>query len=358
MDGFLKLDGIHPRRRIPGKRRRDWRQCQFQPSFRRCGDAYGDVFVADSQNNAIRLGVRRRRVAHRRFAKSVDHPVQRDFRGGRMAVGWRFFFPDERRDLVQYLPGSHTINFAAASGYTSPAVQSIPRDRPSNDPDHGQLSNRRSQRRLTASHPCPLPAPPMPERNGKWTAAPGRLTRALSQACPWAPTTSSFTPCPDGRRLPARPSPSPTAKPRWRQEPTCCKTGSLQVTLLPSTVVTGGAKWYPRWRNHAPCQRHDLVRPFARRPCRQFQHRSWMGTRGKPSCWHRQRLDDLRHRILHPTTAIGWNDRGWRPTPICFERPGGGQLHHPGLDLILPAGRPFPQMPLQRVAPSLSMIRT
>jgi hypothetical protein len=97
----------------------------FALPFGVASDAYRDVYVADSENNAIRLGVSTTNLAPTGGLEVLITPA------GAVSAGakWRVdggTLQTNGATVAGLAPGNHVITFSTVTGYTTPALQNIP----------------------------------------------------------------------------------------------------------------------------------------------------------------------------------------------------------------------------------------
>lgn len=88
-------------------------------------DAYGDVFVADSENNSIRMGIATNSPAATGSLDVMISPSNAISAGARWQLDGGPSLLTNGTILSGLVPGDHAITFGAISGYTTPAPQTV-----------------------------------------------------------------------------------------------------------------------------------------------------------------------------------------------------------------------------------------
>jgi hypothetical protein len=98
---------------------------EFDSPFGVAADAYGDVFVADSQNSAIRLGISSASAAPTGGMEVTILPASAVSAGAQWQIDGGPF-QASGAVLTGLAPGLHAISFSTVAGFTTPAEQTIP----------------------------------------------------------------------------------------------------------------------------------------------------------------------------------------------------------------------------------------
>ena len=207
----------------------------FDFPFGVAADGYGDVFVADSQNNAICPGISTNSSGYRQAAwKSWISPASavlaRSCNGNWMAG------PRQTNDnvLSDLAPGNHAITFSNVAGFTTPAMQTVTVTAHQTNVATGNLRRCHCQHRFNASGNFASQLIDALRRNGRWTAEFGRPTKALSQALSIGSHTLCLQPTSLGWTTPASQIVVATNdQTTFATGIYLLQTGSLQVTILP-----------------------------------------------------------------------------------------------------------------------------
>lgn len=214
----------------------------FNLPFGVAADSYGDVFVADSLNNAIRLGVAVGSTAPTGGLQVALTPSSAVTAGAKWQLDGGAALKTSGTIVSGLALGNHTINFTTATGYTAPAPQTV-------------IVTARQTNLATGNYPVAVAKAGSLEvllapsgsvsagaqwkvDSGAWQTN-GGIVPALSVG---AHTLSFFA-------ISGWTSPSSQAVTITNAQTTLAagtyvlQTGSLQVTILPANVVTSGAKW-------------------------------------------------------------------------------------------------------------------
>lgn len=204
-------------------------------------DAFGDVFVADSQNNTVRLGAAAGSPPPTGGLQVAITPAGAVSAG----AGWWLdggSFQTNGAILSGLVPGNHTISFPNVSGYTAPAVQIV-------------AVTARQTAQATGNYPAAIanagslqvlisPAGAV-NAGAQWQVDTGafQTNSAIVAGLSVGAHTVFFTAIP-GWTTPASQAVTVTNGQTTLAQPIyVLQTGSLQLTLLPAAVVTAGAKW-------------------------------------------------------------------------------------------------------------------
>ena len=190
---------------------------QFNLPFGLAADAFGDVFVADLGNNAVRLGSAANSPAPTGAVQVTLTP------SGALTAGaeWQLDggpLQTSGTTLASLVPGLHTLAFANVAGFTTPALQTIAVTAHQTNQLAANYSTaiaNAGSLQVLLSPPGPLtPARPMA---GRWRRVPDqhRRRRWLVRRFP-----HRFFQCRHrlGHARQSGRSPLPTAKPPWRRQ--------------------------------------------------------------------------------------------------------------------------------------------
>jgi streptogramin lyase len=204
-------------------------------------DAYGDVYVADAQNNAIRMGLSTNSPLPTGGLEVMIAPSNA-ISGG---AAWQFDggTPQTNGALLSGLvPGNHAISFNNIAGFTTPAVQTVPVTAHQTTLLTGNyavaIANAGSLQVMIS------PAGAM-NAGAQWQAGGSvwQTNGAIVTGLPVGPQSVSFLPI-SGWTAPSSQMVNITNGQTTLAAGTyVLQTGSLQVTILPAAVVTSGAKW-------------------------------------------------------------------------------------------------------------------
>jgi hypothetical protein len=214
---------------------------RFNLPFGVAADAYGDVFVADFQNNAIRLGVAAGSAPPTGGLQVMIVPssaiaagAEWQLDGGPLQTSGAI--------LSSLVPGNHTISFNSAAGFTTPAVQSVSvtahqtAQATGNYP--GAVANAGSLQVTIAPVGAANAGAQWNVDSGAWQTN-GGIVAGLSAGVHnlYFNSISGWT-GPSSQVVTITNSQTTLATGTY-----VLQTGSLQVTILPAAVVTVGAKW-------------------------------------------------------------------------------------------------------------------
>jgi hypothetical protein len=215
----------------------------FNLPFAVAADAYGDVFVADSQNNAIRIGTAAGSAPPTGGLQVMITSSNAIAEGAEWQLDGGPSFQTNGAILSGLVPGNHSINFTAASGYTTPAAQIIPVTARQTALATGNyavaIANAGSLQVILAPLGAPNAGAQWKVDSGSWQAS-GAIVAGLSLGA----HNLNFYP------LPGWTDPSSQVVAVTNSQTTLAtgtyvlQTGALQVSVLPSAVVAAGAKWY------------------------------------------------------------------------------------------------------------------
>ncbi|MGA2557724.1 MAG: NHL repeat-containing protein [Verrucomicrobiota bacterium] len=211
----------------------------FDLPFGVATDAYGDVFVADSRNNSIRLGVS---AASLPPTGSLEVNIVPVSSGAEWQLDGGGPFQTNGAILTNLVPGVHTISFSLVAGLTTPAVQTVPVTAHQTTLALGTyveaIANAGSlQVMLSPAGSLPAEAQWRVD-TGAWQTN-GGIVAGLSvglHALSFNPVTGWTSP--SGQTVSITNSQTTLATATY-----VLQTGSLQVTILPSAVAASGAKW-------------------------------------------------------------------------------------------------------------------
>jgi len=211
----------------------------FDLPFGVATDAYGDVFVADSRNNFIRLGVS---AASLPPTGSLEVNIVPVSAGAEWQLDGGGPFHTNGAIVTNLVPGVHTISFSLVAGLTTPAWQTVPVTAHQTNLALGTyvaaIANAGSlQVMLSPAGSLPAEAQWQVD-TGAWQTN-GGIVAGLSVGL----HALSFNPVagwtsPSGQTISITDSQTTLAAATY-----VLQTGSLQVTILPSAMVASGAKW-------------------------------------------------------------------------------------------------------------------
>jgi hypothetical protein len=215
---------------------------RFNLPFGVSADVFGDVFVADSQNNAIRLGLSSASPAPTGGVQVMLTPSSAVSAG----AAWELDGTGPARTngaiLSGLVPGSHYVNFYSISGYTTPAA-------------HGFFVTAHQTTQATINYSVAIanagslqvaisPAGSV-NAGAQWRVDSGawQTNGGIVTGLTVASHTVSYSTIP-GWTTPSNQTVSVANDLTASATGTyVLQTGSLQVTILPAAVVTAGAKW-------------------------------------------------------------------------------------------------------------------
>jgi hypothetical protein len=199
--------------------------------------------VADSQNNAIRLGVAVGSAPPTGGLQVMITSSNAIAAGAEWQLDGGPSFQTNGAILSGLVPGNHTISFTAASGYTTPAMQVIPVTARQTALTTGNypvaIANAGSLQVILAPAGAPTAGAQWKVDSGAWQGDEG-IVAGLSLGA------HNLYFC----SLPGWTAPSSQVVAITNSQTTLAtgtyvlQTGSLQVSILPPAVVTAGAKWY------------------------------------------------------------------------------------------------------------------
>lgn len=204
-------------------------------------DAYGDVFVADSQNDAIRLG-----ISSASLPPTGALEVMIILAGNSSArAEWQLDggpLHTNKAVVSGLVPGNHTINFSKVAGFTTPAGQMVP-------------VTARQTTLVTGNYPVAIPnagslqvmiSPSASVNAGaQWRVGSGAWQTNGGIVADLSVTshTLSFNSISGWTTPPSQTVSITNSQTTLATGSYVLQTGSLQVTILPSAVITAGAKW-------------------------------------------------------------------------------------------------------------------
>lgn len=213
----------------------------FDLPFGVAADAYGDVFVADSQNYAIRLGV-----------SATSPPATGGFQvmitpSGAVSAGaeWQLVGGHLRSSGViysGYAPGDYALSFTTIAGYTTPAMQTVPVTAHQTTVATANytvaIANAGSLQVMILPSGAANAGAQWQVDSGAWQTN-GGIVAGLSVGA----HTLSFNPvfgwfAPSSQTVAITNSQTTLSAGNY-----VLRMGSLQATILPSAVITAGAKW-------------------------------------------------------------------------------------------------------------------
>jgi hypothetical protein len=216
---------------------------QFNFPFGLAADDFGDVFVADSRNNAIRLGVAAGSAQPTGGLQVMITPSSAIAAGAAWQLDGGTTLQTNGASLSGLVAGNHTIRFTAATGYTTPAAQTIPVTVRQTAVAAGNypnaIANAGSLQVLLSPAAAVNVGAQWQVDSGAWQTN-GGIAAGLS---PGAHNLSFYS-------IPGWTPPSSQVVQITNTQTTLAsgtyvlQTGSLCVTIFPAAVVAAGAKWY------------------------------------------------------------------------------------------------------------------
>jgi NHL repeat len=207
-------------------------------------DAYGDLYVADSQNNAIRLGVATNSPAPTGSLEVMLTPSRAISAGAKWRLDGVGLVHTNGAILSGLVPGNHSVSFLTATGFTAPAAQIVPVTVRQMSETTGNyttaIANAGSLQVMISPSDAVLAGAQWQVDSGPWQTNEA-IVQGLSSSVHH--TLSFFNPV-SGWTTPS----SQTVALTNRQTTLATgfyvlQTGSMQTTILPSTAVAAGAKW-------------------------------------------------------------------------------------------------------------------
>jgi hypothetical protein len=214
----------------------------FDLPFGVATDAYGDVYVADSANNAIRLGLSSANPAPTGGVEVMITPPAAVSAG----AAWQMDGSGPARTngaiLSGLVPGSHYVNFYSVAGYTTPGAQTL-----AVTAHQTTLLTINYSVAIANAGSLQVALSPAGSVNAgaKWQVDSGALQTngGIAAGLGVGPHILSFTPIsgwttPSNQTVTIANGLTTEAGGSY-----VLQTGSLQVGILPAAVVTSGAKW-------------------------------------------------------------------------------------------------------------------
>jgi hypothetical protein len=194
---------------------------EFDIPFGVAADAYGDIFVADSKNDAIRLGISSASLPPTGELQVTILPASAVSAGAEWNLDGGSF-QTNGAILSGIVPGVHTITFSTVAGFTTPAEQTVPvtaRQTASATANYATAIANAGSLQVTISPAASVNAGAQWKVDSSAWQTNGAIVSGLSVGA----SLSLLTPSPVGLRLRARQCPSLTVKPPFPQEVTSCK---------------------------------------------------------------------------------------------------------------------------------------
>ena len=215
---------------------------RFSLPFGVAADAFGDVFVADSQNNAIRLGVSSTSLPPTGGLEVTIVPSSAVTNGAQWQVDGGVF-QSNGAILSGLVPGDHTISFSSVAGFTTPAAQTVPVTARQTALATGNypvaIANAGSLQVIVSPVGAVLAGAQWRVDYGTMLLANAAIVAGLSVGT----HTISFSGLPGWTTPVSQTITITNGQTTLAQAIYVLQTGSLQVTILPGAVVTVGAKW-------------------------------------------------------------------------------------------------------------------
>jgi hypothetical protein len=205
-------------------------------------DAYGDVFVADFKNNAIRMGISTNSPAPTGSLEVMLSPAGAISAGAQWQLDGGPSFQTNGTILSGLAPGDHVITFSNIDGFTTPAMQSVPvtvrqttlvtANYATIIPNDGSLQVMISPSGAVDAGALWQVGDSAWQTNGGIVAGlpAGSYTLSFTNIFGWTTPSSEIVTITSNQTTPAAGT-------------YVLQTGSLQVSILPSTVTNLGALW-------------------------------------------------------------------------------------------------------------------
>jgi hypothetical protein len=214
----------------------------FDLPFAVAADAYGDVYVADSQNNAIRLGISATSLPPTGTLEVMMTPSKAVAAGAKWQLDGGTTLHTNGAILSGLLPGNHAVSFTEIAGFTTPAVQTLPVTARQTTLTTGNYSvavaNAGSLQVLISPSGSINAGGLWQVGGGPWQTN-GGIVAGLSvgkHILSFYPISGWTTPSSQTVAISDRQTTLATGA-------YLLQTGSLQVTLAPSAVNIAGARW-------------------------------------------------------------------------------------------------------------------
>jgi hypothetical protein len=211
----------------------------FDLPFGVAADAYGDVFVADSQNNSIRLGVSPTSPPP---TGSLEVTIVPASSGAEWQLDGGGAFHTNGAILTNLVPGTHTVNFSLVAGLTTPAMQTVPVTARRTTLVLGTyvnaIANAGSLQVMLLPPGCVAAGAQWQVDNGAWQTNGGIVAGLTVGAHTLSFNTNPGWTTPSSQMVAISNSQTTLAAGTY-----LLQTGSLQMTILPPAVVAAGAKW-------------------------------------------------------------------------------------------------------------------
>jgi hypothetical protein len=214
---------------------------EFDIPFGVAADAYGDIFVADSKNDAIRLGISSASLPPTGELQVTILPASAVSAGAEWNLDGGSF-QTNGAILSGIVPGVHTITFSTVAGFTTPAEQTVPvtaRQTASATANYATAIANAGSLQVTISPAASVNAGAQWKVDSSAWQTNGAIVSGLSVGA----HTLSFDPV-SGWTTPSSQTVSITnSQTTLSAGSYVLQTGSLQVIILPSSVIKDGAQW-------------------------------------------------------------------------------------------------------------------
>jgi hypothetical protein len=214
----------------------------FNLPFGVAADAYGDVFVADSQNNAIRLGISATSLPPTGSLEVMITPSKAVSAGVKWQLDGGTALHTNGTILSGLVPGNHAVSFTKIAGFTTPAVQTVPvtvRQTTLTTGNYSVAVANAGSLQVMISPSGSINAGALWQVGGGAWQTNGGIVAGLSvgtHTLSFCPISGWTTPSSQAVAITLRQTTLATGA-------YVLQTGSLQVTLAPSAVIIAGAKW-------------------------------------------------------------------------------------------------------------------
>jgi sugar lactone lactonase YvrE len=214
----------------------------FNLPFGVAADAYGDVFVADTQNNAIRLGLSATSLPPTGALEVMITSSKAVSAGAKWQLDGGTALHTNGAILSGLVPGNHAVSFTKIAGFTTPAAQTVPvtvRQTTLTTGNYSVAVANAGSLQVMISPSGSINAGALWQVGGGAWQTNGGIVTGLSvgtHTLSFYPISGWTTPSSQAVAITLRQTTLATGA-------YVLQTGSLQVTLAPSAVIIAGAKW-------------------------------------------------------------------------------------------------------------------